>query len=227
MNISAEKTKITRATAGFDFLGWHLKVQENGKFRSIPDEENYEKLHQKVKAIVNNSALATATKAKKLGPMIGGWRNYHRYCKMNGSRLSLWHLNHATFKKFLKDKNKGKNEAQKLINQAFPTVNCSENKFVMVKGKKSPYEGDLLYWSKRNSTLSDGETAKALKRQGDYCGHCGYYLDNKEKVELHHIDGNHDNWKPKNLLAVHESCHDYIHRGMHVTSLRLSRSLLR
>ncbi|OZH54716.1 HNH endonuclease, partial [Hydrocoleum sp. CS-953] len=44
-------------------------------------------------------------------------------------------------------------------------------------------------------------------------GHCGHYLDNKEKVELHHIDGNHDNWKPNNLLAVHESCHDYIHMG--------------
>ncbi len=163
MNISAEKTKITRVTAGFDFLGWHFKVQENGKFRCTPDEENYEKLRKKTKAIVNNSALATATKAKKLCPIIRGWRNYHRYCKMNESRLSLWHLSHATFKKFLKDKNKGKNEAQKLINQAFPTVNCSENKFVMVKGKKSPYDGDLLYWSQRNSLLYDGETAKSLK----------------------------------------------------------------
>ncbi|MDD1427915.1 HNH endonuclease, partial [Dolichospermum sp. ST_sed6] len=32
-----------------------------------------------------------------------------------------------------------------------------------------------------------------------------------EKVHLHHIDGNHKNGKPKNLLAIHESCHDYIH----------------
>ncbi len=213
MNISAEKTKITRATAGFDFLGWHFKVQENGKFRCNPSEENYEKLRKKVKAIVNNSVLATTAKAKKLSPIVRGWRNYHRYCKMDGSRFSLWHLSYTTFKKFLKDKNKGKNEATKLTNQAFPTVNHSENKFVMVKGEKSPYDGDLLYWSKRNSNLYDGQTAKALQRQGYKCGHCGNYLDNKEKVELHHIDGNHDNWKPKNLLAIHESCHDYIHMG--------------
>ena len=35
-----------------------------------------------------------------------------------------------------------------------------------------------------------------------------------------HIDGNHDNWDKKNLVAIHESCHDYIHmdrRGKVVT----------
>jgi len=213
MNISAEKTKITRATAGFDFLGWHFKVQKNGKFRCTPSEENYEKLRKKVKTIVNNSALATVGKAKMLSPIIRGWRNYHRYCKMNGSRFSLWHLNQDAFKRFKSDKNKGKDEATELVNQAFPAVPYSENSFVMVKGEKSPFDGDLLYWSKRNSLLYDGHTAKALKRQGYKCGYCGHYLDNNEKVELHHIDGNQDNWKPKNLLAVHESCHDYIHMG--------------
>ncbi|GGA37258.1 hypothetical protein CYANOKiyG1_55230 [Okeania sp. KiyG1] len=74
------------------------------------------------------------------------------------------------------------------------------------------------------SPREDGNTAKALKRQGYKCGHCGHYLDGNERVHLHHIDGNHDNWKPKNLLAVHESCHDYIHMGMQAKSLRLSRS---
>jgi 5-methylcytosine-specific restriction endonuclease McrA len=32
-----------------------------------------------------------------------------------------------------------------------------------------------------------------------------------EKVHLHHVDRNHSNWKINNLLAVHDSCHDYIH----------------
>ncbi|OZH53143.1 DNA polymerase [Hydrocoleum sp. CS-953] len=213
MNVSAEKIKITRTTAGFDFLGWHFKVQKNGKFRCTPSEENYENFRKKVKTIVNNSVLATATKAKKLGPIIRGWRNYHRYCRMDGSRFSLWYLNHDAFKTFIKDKNKGKNEAIELVKQAFPAVPYSENKFVMVKGNKSPYDGDSIYWSKRNSKLYDGHTEKALKRQGYKCGHCGNYLDGNEKVELHHTDGNHDNWKPKNLLAVHELCHDYIHMG--------------
>jgi group II intron reverse transcriptase/maturase len=140
MNVSAEKTKVTRAIEGFDFLGWHFKVQKNGKFRCVPSKDNYDKFRKKVKAIVNSSVLATTAKAKKLAPIIRGWRNYHRYCKMDGSRFSLWHLNHDAFKRFKSDKNKGKNEAEKLVRQAFPTVPYSENKFVMVKGTKSPYD---------------------------------------------------------------------------------------
>ena len=213
MNISAEKTKTTRTTAGFDFLGWHFKVLGNGKYRCVPSEDNYEKFRKKIKAIVNNPALATAAKAKKLTPIVRGWRNYHRYCKMDGSRFNLWSLNHSTFVKFKKDKNKGKEEAARLVQEAFPAVPYSVNGYVMVKGKKSPYDDDLLYWSKRNSKLYSGETEKALKRQGYKCGQCGLYLDGNEKIHLHHIDGNHDNWKSKNLIAIHESCHDYIHMG--------------
>lgn len=36
MKISQEKTKLTSATSGFNFLGWHFKVQSNGKFRCTP-----------------------------------------------------------------------------------------------------------------------------------------------------------------------------------------------
>jgi len=34
-----------------------------------------------------------------------------------------------------------------------------------------------------------------------------------ERVHLHHVDGNHNNWNKNNLLAIHSSCHDYIHMG--------------
>jgi 5-methylcytosine-specific restriction endonuclease McrA len=43
------------------------------------------------------------------------------------------------------------------------------------------------------------------------CIACGLTFIGEEKVHLHHVDGNHDNWDKKNLVAIHESCHDYIH----------------
>jgi len=101
--------------------------------------------------------------------------------------------------------------SKKLLDKAFPSVPYSENKHINVKGEKSPYDGDLSYWSERNSKLYDSHTSKALKRQSHKCGHCGLKMLSDEKVHLHHIDGNHKNGKPKNLLAIHESCHDYIH----------------
>ena len=161
MNVSQKKTKLTATADGFDFLGWHFKVQTNGKFRCVPSVDNFKAFRQKVKHIVNCSNYGATVKAEKLAPIVRGWRNYHRYCK--------------------------------------------------IKGDKSPFDGDLVYWSERNSKLYDGETSKALKRQNHTCGYCGLKLLSDEEVNLHHVDGNHSNWKFKNLLAVHESCHDYIH----------------
>ena len=213
MKISEKKTKLTATTDGFDFLGWHFKVQSNGKFRCIPSVDNFKKFRQKVKAIVNNSNYGAKVKAEKLAPIVRGWRNYHKFCKMDGSRFSLWYIQHRTWKVFNKETKLTRVSTSKLVEKAFPYVPYSENKHVNVKGKKSPYDGDIAYWSERNSKLYDGETSKALRRQDHTCGKCGLKCTSEEQVHLHHIDGNHNNWKTKNLLAIHESCHDYIHMG--------------
>ncbi len=212
MNVSQKKTKVTASTDGFDFLGWHFYVQKgNGKFRSVPSEENFKAFRSKVKHIVNNSNYGASTKVSKLAPVVRGWRNYHKHCKMDGSRFGLWDLSHSAFKRFKKQKTINRYQAEEMVKIAFPSVSYSENKFVNVKGEKSPFDGDINYWSKRNSVFYDGTTAKALRKQSHSCGHCGLKFLDEEKVELHHIDGNHGNWDSKNLLAIHRSCHHYVH----------------
>lgn len=211
MEISESKTKITATTNGFNFLGWHFKVQSNGKFRSCPSEDNFKAFRQKVKTIINSSNYGAVIKAKKLAPIIRGWRNYHRFCKMNGSRNSLWFIDNRAFKVFNREKRQNRYTARILVEKAFPYVPYSENKFVNVKGNKSPYDGDLVYWSKRNSKLYDNHTSKALQRQSHSCHYCGLKLTSEEKVHLHHLDGKHSNWRRDNLVALHESCHDYLH----------------
>ncbi len=212
MNISQKKTKVTASTDGFDFLGWHFYVQKNnGKFRSIPSMDNFKAFRKKVKDIVNKSNYDTETKVSKLAPIVRGWRNYHKYCKMDRAKFSLWHLAKRVHDVFLKQKNTNRHQAKKKVKIAFPTVKFSENSFINVKGNKSPYDGDIAYWSERNSILYDRATAKALKKQKHSCGRCGLKFLESEKVELHHIDGNHNNWKDKNLMAIHSSCHHYLH----------------
>ncbi len=122
MEISREKTKVTATTEGFDFLGWHFKVQKNGKFRSTPSKENFEAMREKVKTIVNNSNYGAEVKTTKLAPVIRGWRNYHRFCSMSNARDSLWFLNHRTFKVFLKQKSVNRHKAESLVKKAFPAV---------------------------------------------------------------------------------------------------------
>ncbi|MEB3281826.1 MAG: reverse transcriptase domain-containing protein [Lyngbya sp.] len=206
------KTRLVHSTDGFDFLGWHFYVQKNNsKFRSVPSEKNFKAFKKKVKFIVNNSTYGAKVKAEKLSSVVRGWRNYHRHCQMDGSRFSLWDIDERTRKVFIKEKKVNKHMAVKLVNKAFPKVSWSENRHINVEGKRSPFDGDIVYWSKRNSKLYDGMTAKALKRQDHKCEHCGLAFVDDEKVELHHKDGNHNNWNWRNLKAVHRSCHQSIH----------------
>ncbi len=211
LKVSEKKTRLTATTDGFDFLGWRFKVQNNGKFRCVPSVDNFKAFRQKVKHIVNNSNYGAKEKAEKLAPIVRGWRNYHRFCKMDGSRNSLYFIQNRAFKVFNKETKQNRYTSKALLDKAFPAVPYSENKHVNVKGNKSPFDGDLPYWSERNSKLYDGATSRVLKRQNHSCARCGYKTTSEERVHLHHKDGNHHNWKPNNLEALHESCHDYIH----------------
>ncbi|MGJ5633162.1 group II intron reverse transcriptase/maturase [Nostoc sp. CALU 1950] len=211
MNVSQKKTKVTAATDGFDFLGWHFKVQKNGKFKSIPSVDNFKAFRKKVKHIVNNSNYGAKEKATRLAPIVRGWRNYHKFCKMDGSRNSLYHIQKRAYTVLNKETKQDRYSSKKLLDKAFPTVSYSENKHVMVKGTKSPYDGNTAYWSERNSKLYDGETSIALKKQNHRCASCGLKFIDEERIHLHHIDGNHANWKKNNLEAIHESCHNYKH----------------
>lgn len=186
-------------------------VGHSSKFRSTPSVDNFKAFRKKVKIIVNNSKYGATVKATKLAPVVRGWRNYHRFCKLDGSRYSLWHINNRTFKVFNLEAKQNRESTKKLIARAFPKVPYSENKHVNVKGEKSPFDGDLTYWSERNSKLYNGETSTALKRQNHTCASCGLKFLTDERVHLHHKDGNHSNWKKENLMAIHGSCHDYLH----------------
>ena len=128
MKVSEKKTKLTATTDEFDFLGWHFNVQSNGKFRCTPSMDNYKAFRQKVKTIVNCSNYGATEKAKKLAPVVRGWRNYHRYCRMDGSRFSLWHINHRAFKVFNKEAKQTRYSAEKLRKEAFPAEVLKVNK---------------------------------------------------------------------------------------------------
>ena len=175
MKVSEKKTKLTATTDGFDFLGWHFKVQKNGKFRSTPSVDNYKAFRKKVKTIVNNSNYGATEKASKLALVVRGWRQYHKYCKMDGARNSLYHIQKRAYMVFNKESKQNRYTSKKLLDIAFPRVPYSQNKHINVKGKKSPYDGDIAYWSKRNSILYDGVTSKALRLQNHSCNSCFFF----------------------------------------------------
>lgn len=85
-------------------------------------------------------------------------------------------------------------------------------RYVKVKGKASPYDGDWIYWSSRMGVHPEipVRVAKLLKRQKGKCAHCDNYFKDGDSIEVDHIvpkskggRESYDNWQ-----LLHRHCHD-------------------
>jgi RNA-directed DNA polymerase len=221
LNISSEKTKISKTTDGFKFLGWNIRNTPSGKIMITPSEENYKKQKEKILKHLKNPKLSVKSKITLLAPIVRGWRNYHKSCSLSNSKFTLWDLQMQACKVF-NTKKSNIHEAIANMKKAFPKVSSAPGRFTNVTGERSPFDGDALYWSKRNSKRYDGLTAKMLQKQKHSCGKCNLKFLGEQRVQLHHIDGNHNNWLRKNLMVVHTSFHKQIHSAKSLKTLRMS-----
>jgi RNA-directed DNA polymerase len=79
LNLSGEKTRITRIEAGFDFLGQHLRKYRE-KFIITPSKNSVKGIVAKTRKIVKSHlGSTTAEMLRELNPVIRGWAYYHRY----------------------------------------------------------------------------------------------------------------------------------------------------
>ena len=81
----------------------------------------------------------------------------------------------------------------------------------MVKGKASPYDGDVIYWSRRTgkNPLIPPIKARLIKEQKGRCGICGKYFLPKDIIERDHIIPKALGGENRlhNVQAVHNYCH--------------------
>jgi RNA-directed DNA polymerase len=211
LKVKEAKTKVVHSTDSFDFLGWNFAVKPNGKFSSTPSQKATKSIKTKVKEVMLDSRFTLEQRIDKCGSVVRGWRNYHRFCDM--SNHDLWATAHWTWQFIRKQGRYDRSQTNKVIHRAFPSVKWSVCRFVNVPGEKSPYDGDITYWSKRENANYDGKTAQLLRKQNHKCKHCNLAFVPGDTVELHHIDGNHANWKALNLEVLHRECHQ--HQSIH------------
>ncbi len=220
LRIKESKTRIVKTTEGFDFLGWNFTVKPNGKFTSTPTKESTQKLKAKIKALMKDSRFTLEQRIDKCGSLIRGWRNYHRYCDM--SKYDLWSAALWTWRYIRKQGSYDKQRTDEALKRAFPSVPWKVNDHINVKGDKSPFDGDFIYWAKRENKNYSGIHTSLLKQQNHKCNACGLLFLSGDRVELHHMDGNHDNWQKSNLELLHRQCHQ--HKPVH-TEARVARNL--
>jgi len=86
LELSPEKTHVTRLTDGFDFLGHRVKLYWDDRYGWTPRVEipkaKTADLRYRVKRLTGRSTLTRSLAAllEELNPILRGWANFYRYC---------------------------------------------------------------------------------------------------------------------------------------------------
>jgi len=199
-----------------------------------PSKESIGKQKEKLTSIVKGYKNAKQEALiNKLNPVIRGWANYFRTVVSKETYSSMdYHLWNILWEwASRRHPNKSGNWIAKKYwsfgedgtwrfrykkgEVEIPLKRHSEveiTRYVKVKGAASPFDGDLIYWSKRlgkNPELNSRE-AKLLKEQKGKCNECGLTFKDEDKWEVDHIKplslGGKDRWD--NIQLLHKHCHD-------------------
>jgi RNA-directed DNA polymerase len=122
LNLSGEKTKITRIDYGFDFLGQHLR-KYGDKYIPTPSKGAVKAIIAKTGRIIKDHSGGSAWEMiARLNQVIRGWANYHRHIC---SKRTFAHVDDRIFKQIWnwavrRHKSKGK---RWIRNRYFRSVN--------------------------------------------------------------------------------------------------------
>lgn len=75
--LNKEKTKVTRVTDGFEFLGFNFRTWDNG-FIMTPSKKALNRVKEKVRQVLSVRSKSPAQIVKELNPILRGWANYYR-----------------------------------------------------------------------------------------------------------------------------------------------------
>lgn len=99
LNLSGEKTRITRIEDGFDFLGQQLR-KYGDKFTATPSKSSVKGIVYKTRKIIKSHlGSKTVEMLRVLNPVIRGWANYHRHAC---SKKAFHYIDYCIFKNLWK-----------------------------------------------------------------------------------------------------------------------------
>ena len=230
---------------GFNIRSYEVSKYKSGKsmkgFKTIiqPSATAIKRQSRKLREVIRrHKAAPVAALIDHLNPIIRGWSAYY---SSQCSKEAYSHLDFLLYQKlrawaFRRHPNKngrwivsrywlvnsggGWVFAAKTGNQLLRLATHSQTSIVRhikVQGSRSPFDGDWSYWASRMGKHPElpNHIAQLLKQQGGKCSHCGLYFESSNLLEVHHLDGNHQNHKRNNLALLHQHCHDQVHRGMY------------
>jgi RNA-directed DNA polymerase len=164
----------------------------------------------------------------KLNPIIRGWSNYYSTVISKQTFSSCDHTLYSQLRAWARYRT-GKFDFNTLNKywhhieekRTFSTKDgmrlashgdTSIVRHVKVRGNKSYFDGDVLYWSARKGAHPElpNRVARLLKRYKGRCPECGLMFVADDLIEVDHILSKEDRGQDKfdNLQPLHRHCHD-------------------
>jgi len=205
-------------------------------FKTIitPSKEKVKVHYDKIADVISrHKAAPQAALIRHLNPIIRGWSNYYSTVVSKVTYADLDHLMYRKLRAWAKRRHPKMN-SEKVVkkywmtigdeNWVFATkkennplrlfdhVNTPIVRHVKIKGESSPYDGNLVYWSKRKGDNPEMPTrvATLIKKQKGKCAQCNLHFREEDVMEIDHVipksrggKDKYDNWQ-----LLHRHCHD-------------------
>ncbi len=216
LQLSEEKTRITRVTDGFDFLGWNFRKYPDGKLLIKPSKDSIKALLDKTgKIIRDNRQAKTENLINLLNPVIRGWTNYHRH---SVAKRVFYHVDSVIFrqlwhwakrrhpkksarwvrKRYFVSKG-GNNWVLSGVNQEGKRLclrragDVPVTRHIKVKAQANPYDPEWdgyfeerYLWKWLNSNWGRGKLRSLWEIQEGLCPICGYGFTDETDIHVHH-----------------------------------------
>nr|YP_008083531.1 hypothetical protein M491_mgp29 [Neopyropia tenera]AGL96412.1 hypothetical protein [Neopyropia tenera] len=229
---------------GFSFVNYKVGIHKSAKdshgnltgwmSKCQPSKKSVKKHLDKVKNLIQKSSgLSQKVLISKLARVINGWTRYFAVCNATESFSFCSMRTFYFLTKWSKQKNRpglgaskhwiqvgnaewvfgviGEDETIKLNRHDQTKIIVSTK----VLNDSSPYDGRIIYWSKRLSSSNKyGLLLRTLlKIKGPKCKMCKIYFNDSDRIEIDHIvprkQGGTSEWD--NLRLLHGHCHDTRH----------------
>lgn len=241
LELKPSKTRITHTLraeegeAGYDFLGFNIRqypTKTTRGYKTIikPSREAMARHQRQIVGIVRRHRMAPQARLiEALNPVIRGWSHYfstvcshEAYEQLDeqlGQQLRSW----SRFRHPQKSLKWGAQKYWRCTNgrrHFMPRVHGKRLRFhtetpirrhIKVQGRRSPYDGDAVYWGRRRAHHPgvSPRVARLLRRQAGRCSQCGYVFKAGDVLEVDHLiprtQGGRDD--ATNWQLLHRYCH--------------------
>jgi RNA-directed DNA polymerase len=217
----------------------HSARRGNGRYETVrlgfktlitPSKEAQRRHYERLAEIIDrHQAAPQAALIDHLNPVVRGWARYHSTVSSGRVFQKMRHRIYVKLQRWARRRHPKKRGnwvsakywrleagqwdfATKDGHRLYCHTRTAIRRHVKVRGEKSPYDGDWVYWASRLGRHPElpKRVATLLNRQKGRCAYCGLYFGLDDLPEVDHIiplamggkDG-YSNWQ-----LVHAHCHD-------------------